>query len=77
MFNQWWFWVIVSVVLILTVIIFIIKRIDISRRKQVLLEMKIAERTREIRIQNIKIEKQRRLLEEKKKIRRATRTTSN
>lgn len=67
MFNQWWFWVIFSVVLILTVIIFIIKRIDISRRKQVLLEMKIAERTREIRIQNIKIEKQRRLLEEKKR----------
>jgi class 3 adenylate cyclase/predicted metal-dependent HD superfamily phosphohydrolase len=66
MFNQWWFWSVVSVVLVLTVIVFIIKRIDISRRKQVFLEMKIAERTREIRIQNIQIEKQRRLLEDKK-----------
>ena len=67
MFNQWWFWVIISVILVLTVFVFIIKRIDISRRKQVFLEMKIAERTREIRIQNIQIEKQRRLLEEKKR----------
>lgn len=66
MINQWWFWVVVSIVLILTIVIFIIKRIDISRRKQVFLEMKIAERTREIRIQNIQIEKQRRLLENKK-----------
>ena len=45
---------------------FIRKKIDNERREQVRLEMKIAERTREIRIQNIQIEKQRRLLENKK-----------
>ncbi len=62
----WWFWIIIIIVLAISVRLFIRNRIDSERRKQVRLEMKIADRTREIREQNIKIEKQRKQLEEEK-----------
>ncbi|MFN5505198.1 MAG: adenylate/guanylate cyclase domain-containing protein [Flavobacteriia bacterium] len=48
------------------VFVFIRRRIETSRRNQVRLEVKIAERTKEIRLQKTKIEEQKRLLEEEK-----------
>lgn len=61
---KWWFWALVLVVLSLAVVIFIRGRIDQARREQVRLEMKIAERTKEIRAQNAKIEQQKQLIEQ-------------
>jgi len=60
-----WFWIIVAFFLFLIIRFSIRKRIDFERREQVRLEMKIAERTREIREQNIQIEKQKELIEKK------------
>jgi ligand-binding sensor domain-containing protein/class 3 adenylate cyclase/predicted metal-dependent HD superfamily phosphohydrolase len=62
----WWFWVIVIIFLAIAVRVFIRSKIESGRREQVRLEMKITERTREIRAQNVKIENQRKLLEEEK-----------
>lgn len=62
----WWFWLIVIVFLAIAVRIFIRSKIESGRREQVRLEMKITERTKEIRAQNVKIENQRKLLEEEK-----------
>lgn len=64
--QTWWFWVLSSVILFFTIFIFIRSRIERSRRNQVRLEVKIAERTREIRLQKTKIEEQNRLIEEEK-----------
>jgi len=64
--GTWWFWLIVAVILAIAVRIFIRSKIESGRREQVRLEMKITERTREIRAQNVKIENQRKLLEEEK-----------
>jgi class 3 adenylate cyclase len=64
--QTWWFWVLTSVILFFAVFIFIRSRIERSRRNQVRLEVKIAERTREIRLQKTKIEEQNRLIEEEK-----------
>ena len=64
--QTWWFWVLTSVILFFTIFIFIRSRIERSRRNQVRLEVKIAERTREIRLQKTKIEEQNRLIEEEK-----------
>ena len=64
--QTWWFWVLTSIILFFTVFIFIRSRIERSRRNQVRLEVKIAERTREIRLQKTKIEEQNRLIEEEK-----------
>ena len=62
----WWFWSIIVVLLsILTFIIFK-NRIEMARREQVRLELKIAERTREIRQQKSQIELQNKLIEEEK-----------
>ncbi len=62
----WWFWSIIGLVVVVVIRIVVRKRIDSERIEQVRLEMKIAERTKEIRAQNEKIEKQRKLLEEEK-----------
>lgn len=62
----WWFWLIIAVFLAIAIRVFIRKRIESERREQVRLEMKIAERTREIRAQNVQIESQRKQLEEEK-----------
>ncbi len=64
--QTWWFWVLTSVILFFAIFIFIRSRIERSRRNQVRLEVKIAERTREIRLQKTKIEEQNRLIEEEK-----------
>lgn len=64
--NTWWFWIVSALLLFIMVRFSIRKRIDYERREQVRLEMKIADRTREIRAQNIKIEKQKQQLEKKK-----------
>lgn len=61
-----WFWIVLILIIGLAVFVFIRKQIDNERREQVRLEIKIAERTREIREQNIKIEKQKKTIEEKK-----------
>lgn len=63
---KWWFWVIVLLVLTIVIIVFIRSRIDLARRDQVRLEMKIVERTKEIRAQNMKIESQKKVIEEEK-----------
>ena len=44
--QTWWFWVLTSVILFFAIFIFIRSRIERSRRNQVRLEVKIAERTR-------------------------------
>lgn len=64
--GTWWFWLIIAVVLAVSVRVFIKNRIEWERRKQVRLEMKISDRTSEIRAQNEKIEKQKKQLEEEK-----------
>jgi ligand-binding sensor domain-containing protein/class 3 adenylate cyclase/predicted metal-dependent HD superfamily phosphohydrolase len=65
----WWFIAIICVVLAVAIRIFVRERINSARRDQVRLEMKIADRTREIRAQNEKIENQRKQLElEKNKV---------
>lgn len=64
--QTWWFWVLTSVILFFSIFIFIRNSIERSRRNQVRLEVKIAERTREIRLQKTKIEEQNRLIEEEK-----------
>lgn len=64
--NTWWFWVICSIALILIIRFSITKRIQAERRQQVRLEMKIAERTAEIREQHKKIEQQNNELEKQR-----------
>jgi class 3 adenylate cyclase/ligand-binding sensor domain-containing protein/predicted metal-dependent HD superfamily phosphohydrolase len=67
--GKWWFWAIVAFVLIISGVIFVKSRINLARRDQVRLEIKIVERTREIRNQSRKIEQQKQLLElEKTKV---------
>ncbi|MFN5417229.1 MAG: adenylate/guanylate cyclase domain-containing protein [Flavobacteriia bacterium] len=64
--KKTWFWLLSIFFIGVFILIFTRKRIDAERRQQVRLEMKIAERTREIREQNIKIEKQKEKIEEKR-----------
>jgi ligand-binding sensor domain-containing protein/class 3 adenylate cyclase len=61
-----WFWILMILIIGIAIFVLIRKKIDNERREQVRLEMKIAERTKEIRLQNVKIEKQKRTIEEKK-----------
>jgi len=61
-----WFWAVILVVLGFVVFLYIKGRIELSRREQVRLEIKIAERTREIRMQKSQIEDQNKLIEEKR-----------
>lgn len=63
---KWWFWVLVLFLSTLVIYIYIRTRIDQARREQVRLEMKIVERTKEIRAQNVKIEYQKKVIEEEK-----------
>lgn len=65
--NTWWFWTISILLALITIRFSMRKRFEYERRKQVRLEMKIAERTTEIRAQNIKIEKQKEILEKQSK----------
>ncbi len=61
-----WFWAVILVVLGFVIFLYIKGRIELSRREQVRLEIKIAERTREIRLQKSQIEEQNKLIEEKR-----------
>jgi ligand-binding sensor domain-containing protein/class 3 adenylate cyclase/predicted metal-dependent HD superfamily phosphohydrolase len=61
-----WFWITIIFFFGIFILIFTRRKIDAERRQQVKLEMKIVERTKEIREQNIKIEKQKKTIEEKK-----------
>lgn len=56
--NTIWFWVTASFILAFGTLIYTRRRIELSRRDQVILEMKIHERTEEIREQNHEIRKQ-------------------
>ena len=60
------FWAIVVLLIFFSVYFFIRNRINQTRRDQVRLEMKIAERTREIRLQKSQIEVQNSLINEEK-----------
>ena len=62
----WWFWLTVAVIAALAIRIFIRVRVEAARRDQVRLEMKIRDRTREIKQQNKKIESQKKKIEEEK-----------
>ena len=62
----WWFWLIVLVVVAISIRYFILKRIETSRREQVRLEIKVRDRTREIKNQSKKIELQNKKIEEEK-----------
>lgn len=63
---KWWFWVIVVLFTALLTYVVIRRRIEQARREQVRLEMKIVERTKEIRAQNAKIEMQKQIIEQEK-----------
>jgi len=62
----WWFWSIVAVFLSLLTLIIFRRRIEFARREQVRLELKIAQRTREIRQQKTQIEEANVLIEAEK-----------
>ena len=64
---KWWFFVIFIVIILLVVLLMVRKSIDKERRQQVKLEMKIAERTRELRRKTEKIEDQKTRLEKQTK----------
>lgn len=64
---NWWFYAIFALILVYLVFRFVRKSIDEERREQVRLELKIAERTREIRDKNKEIESQKEKLEIQKK----------
>lgn len=62
----WWFWSIIALLLMVSIRIFVRKRIDASRREQVRLEMKVRERTKEIEQKNREIEQKNREIEAEK-----------
>lgn len=64
--GEWWFWVLIGILLIIAVIGFIRGRIEQGRREQVKLEMKIVARTREIRAQSAKIQAQHKIIQQEK-----------
>ena len=63
----WWFRIIVIILIIIILFVFYRVRLEKQRRRMVLLEMKIVERTSEIRAQNKKIEDQKKKIEIQKK----------
>jgi len=63
---SWWFILSCALVFSLLIALYIRFRLDSERREQVLLEIKINERTSEIREQSKKIEKQKRQIEEER-----------
>ena len=64
--KRTWFWIVCIFFIGIFILVYTRTKIEAERRQQVRLEMKIVERTREIREQNIQIEKQRATIEEKK-----------
>ncbi|HRO74515.1 MAG TPA: adenylate/guanylate cyclase domain-containing protein, partial [Crocinitomicaceae bacterium] len=62
-----WFWIVISITGAILTFIYVRIRMENSRREQVILEIKIAERTRELRKQSKEIENQGKTIEEKNK----------
>ncbi|SFT85197.1 Adenylate cyclase, class 3 [Lishizhenia tianjinensis] len=62
----WWFRITVALLFALFIFIYIRKRIDTARREQVILELRIKERTHELEEKNREIEKQKKKIEEQK-----------
>ncbi len=63
---KWWFWVSIAAFILLLIRLFIRQKIELERRKLVRLEMKIAERTSEIRAKNAQIEEQNEIINKEK-----------
>jgi hypothetical protein len=63
----WWFRIVMIVLVLVVLFVFYRLRIEKQRRRMVLLEMKIVERTSEIRAQNKQIEEQSKKIEFQKK----------
>ncbi len=64
--RKLWFWIPIAILLFALIRWSVRRRIDLARRDQVRLEMKIVERTKEIREQNFKIEAQSSIIQEEK-----------
>ena len=62
----WWFWSIMAVLIAISIRIFVQQRINLSKREQARLEMKVRDRTKEIQKQAEKIEAQKKKIEEEK-----------
>ena len=62
----WWFWTLVALFLAFLTFLIFRRRIEMARREQVKLEVKISERTKEIRLQKTQIEDQNKLIEDEK-----------
>ena len=62
----WWFYSIITLVVLMVVFIRVKRSIEKERRQQVKLELKIAERTKEIRLKTLEIGHQKEKLEEQK-----------
>jgi class 3 adenylate cyclase/predicted metal-dependent HD superfamily phosphohydrolase/sugar lactone lactonase YvrE len=62
----WWFWTLMALLLALITFVIFRRRIELARREQVKLEIKISERTKEIRLQKSQIEDQNKLIEDEK-----------
>jgi len=66
---KWWFWVSLGAFILLLIRLFVRSKIELERRKLARLEMKIAERTSEIRAKNVQIEEQNEIINaEKEKV---------
>ena len=63
---KWWFWVSIAAFFALLIRLFFRQKIELERRKLVRLEMKIAERTSEIRAKNAQIEAQNEIINKEK-----------
>ncbi len=63
---KWWFWVLVTGFILLIVRLFVRQKVELERRKLVRLEMKIVERTSEIRAKNTQIEEQNEIINNEK-----------
>lgn len=64
--KKWWFILTVAIMIVIMFIMYLRRRTELARREQIRLEMKIVERTKEIRAQNQKIELQKQIIEEEK-----------
>lgn len=63
---KWWFWLAISGVILIFIRLFIRQKIELERKKLIRLEMKIIERTSEIRAKNTQIEEQNQIINKEK-----------
>ena len=64
--GKWWFWTFVGLIILVLVRLFVRQKVELERKKLIRLEMKIAERTREIREKNAQIEEQNEIINREK-----------